>query len=334
MSRCSFEKPSSEDRCLRTTSPSSSVTGRPPISISLTISALAMVDLPEPESPVKKTVKPCCARGGKRRRNSPTTSGRRTIRGSPAPRAAAGAVRCPRCPAPSPLGHLVGREVLRLLLHVDHVLEIDHLDADLGLVLLEQLLRVVGAVEILPLAVLARPGMVAPDDHVRAAVVAADDAVPDRLARAAHAHGEVQKAHRGGGGGVLVEHRLVAAHAGEVIDIAGLGHADDRVDQQVRLHLARGAEGQFLMRPVQRVAGLEGHDLAPAELAEARAQLVRRVAAGLEVVMHRRLDAGHRPAQIDRARRCRAGSAPPDAPGRRRRRPPRPRAPSRAPTCR
>ena len=40
-------------------SPSSSVTGRPPISISLTSSAEAMVDLPEPERPVKNTVKPC-----------------------------------------------------------------------------------------------------------------------------------------------------------------------------------------------------------------------------------------------------------------------------------
>ena len=49
---------------MRTTSPSSSVTGRPPISISLTISALAMVDLPEPERPVKNTVKPCLSRGG------------------------------------------------------------------------------------------------------------------------------------------------------------------------------------------------------------------------------------------------------------------------------
>ena len=35
--------------------------------------------------------------------------------------------------------------------------------------------------------------MVAADDHVGQAVVAADDAVPDRLARAAHAHGQVQQ---------------------------------------------------------------------------------------------------------------------------------------------
>jgi hypothetical protein len=75
------------------------------------------------------------------------------------------------------------------------------------------------------------------------------------------------------------------------------------VDQQVGLRLLGGAEGQFLVRAVQRVAGLEGDDLAPAELAEIGAQLVRRVAAGAEIVMRRRLDAGDRPAEIDLARR-------------------------------
>ena len=81
-------------------------------------------------------------------------------------------------------------------------------------------------------------------------------------------------------GRILVEHRLVAAHAGEVVDVAGLGHADRRVDQQVRLRLAGGAEGQLLVGAVQRVAGLEGDDAAPAELAEVGAELVRGVAPG------------------------------------------------------
>ena len=124
--------------------------------------------------------------------------------------------------------------------------------------------------------------------------------VPDRLARAAHAHREVEERHGGRGAGILVEHRLVAAHAGEVVDVAGLGQAHDGVDQQVRLRLPRGAEGQLLMRAVEGVAGLERDDLAPAELAEVGAQLVGRVAAGAEIVVHGRLDAGDRPAEIDR----------------------------------
>ena len=99
----------------------------------------------------------------------------------------------------------------------------------------------------------------------------------------------------------MIQHRLVAAHAGEVVDIARLGHADHGVDQQVRLRFARCAERQFLMRPVQRVARLERHDALPAQFAEIGAQLVRRVAAGLEIIVDRLLDAGHRAAQIDGA---------------------------------
>jgi hypothetical protein len=60
-----------------------------------------------------------------------------------------------------------------------------------------------------------------------------------------------------GRGRILVEHGLVAAHPGEVVDVAGLGQADDGMDQQVGLRLLRGAEGQLLVRAVQRVARLE-----------------------------------------------------------------------------
>jgi hypothetical protein len=100
----------------------------------------------------------------------------------------------------------------------------------------------------------------------------------------------------------VVEHRFVAAHAGEVVDVARLRHADDGVDEEVRLRLLGRAEGQLLMRAVERVAGLEGDDAAPAELAEIGAEFVRRVAAGLEVVVDGRLDAGHRAAEVDRPR--------------------------------
>ncbi len=61
---------------MRTMSPSSSVTGRPPISSSLTISTLATVDLPEPDRPVKKTVNPWRWRGGWVFRSSLATSGK------------------------------------------------------------------------------------------------------------------------------------------------------------------------------------------------------------------------------------------------------------------
>ena len=76
MSRCSRENPSSDDRCLRTMSPSSRVTGRPPISSNLTRKTFARVDFPEPERPVKNTVNPWRRSGGELRCNSRRTSGK------------------------------------------------------------------------------------------------------------------------------------------------------------------------------------------------------------------------------------------------------------------
>ena len=66
--------------------------------------------------------------------------------------------------------------------------------------------------------------------------------------------------------------------------------------------VTRAVEKTATLGAVQRVAGLEHHDLAPAELLELGAQFVRRVAAAAEIVMHRRLDALDRPAEIDRMR--------------------------------
>ena len=74
-SRCSLENPSSEDKFLRTISPSSKVTGLPPISINLVNTAFAIVDFPDPESPVKNIVKPRFDNGGNVLRSSSSTSG-------------------------------------------------------------------------------------------------------------------------------------------------------------------------------------------------------------------------------------------------------------------
>ena len=143
--------------------------------------------------------------------------------------------------------------------------------------------------------------MVAADDQVGAAIVLADDRVPDRLARAGHAHRQRQQAEGGRLLGIVADQLLVAAHAGEMVDVAGLGHADHGMDQQVGLGRLGGAVGQLLVGAVHRVAGLEGDHPAPAQLAEPVAQLLRRVAQMLEIVVHGRLDALHSAAQIDGA---------------------------------
>ena len=116
---------------------------------------------------------------------------------------------------------------------------------------------------------------------------------PMRIAR-------LSKRHRRGRGWVLIKHRLIAAHAGEVIDVAGFGHAHHRVNEQIGLGLLSGAEGQFLMGAMQRVSGLKRHHAAPAHFAKIGAQLIGRVAPAAKVVMNRLLNARHGPTEIDR----------------------------------
>ncbi len=87
-----------------------------------------------------------------------------------------------------------------------------------------------------------------------------------------------------------------------MVHIAGLGHADHRVDQQVRFDLAGCKMRDLLVCAVHRVAGLERHHLAPAELLEARPHFGRAFAQVLEVVVGRRLDAPQLAAHVDGAR--------------------------------
>ena len=114
--------------------------------------------------------------------------------------------------------------------------------------------------------------MVAANDQMRAAIVLANDGMPQGFAGPGHTHGKVEQAQRGGLFRVLFQDVLVAADAREVIYVARFGHANHRMDQQIGLDFTGCAEGQFPVCAVQWVAGLEGDYLAPAQLAEAAAQ--------------------------------------------------------------
>ena len=85
-----------------------------------------------------------------------------------------------------------------------------------------------------------------------------------------------------------------------MVDVARLGHADDRVDEQVGFFFLGGAERELVVRAVHRVAGLEGDDLPPAALGELFAELGRRVAQRFVVVVQRQLQALDRAADVDR----------------------------------
>ncbi len=71
------------------------------------------------------------------------------------------------------------------------MLEINHFDIDFVFMLLEQVLCIVRAIEIFTSRVFTRASMIATNNKVCAAVVGADQAVPDSLAWATHAHCKV-----------------------------------------------------------------------------------------------------------------------------------------------
>ena len=171
------------------------------------------------------------------------------------------------------LGDFVGGHVLALVREIRHLLEGHHLDAELLVVLHDGVLGVVGPVEVLAVLVLAGAGVVAADDEVGGAVVAADNGVPDCLAGAAHAHGQGQERELGHAVGVAREEGLVHPDSGEVVDVAGLGETHHGVNQDVSLLGAGGTDRELAVGAVHGVAGLEGHDAFPPELVEEGSQL-------------------------------------------------------------
>ena len=198
------------------------------------------------------------------------------------------------------LGDFIHRNVRILLRLVNHHLERHHLYAQLFLMLLKKFLSVVRFVERFAAGVATRACMVAADDQMRAAEVLANNRVPDRLPRPAHPHRQRKQAHYRRVLGVVLLDRLVAANACVVVHVARLGHPDDRMDQQVRLQVFRGPEGQFLMRAVHGIACLKGNDLAPTCRFKSFTQVGRSHAGFNEVVVPGHLDALDRSAHIPR----------------------------------
>ncbi len=197
--------------------------------------------------------------------------------------------------------HLVAGHILGALAHIHHHLERHHLDTQFIGVFVHQPLCLERIVERLIVAVVAGPGVVTTDNKVAAAEVLADQRVPQRLAWPAHAHGQRQQAEHGGVFRITLDEFLIAAHAGQIIDVAGFGHAHHRVDQQIGFGLTCGGKCQFLMRTMHGVAGLKRDHAMPAHFVEIGAQLGRRVAQVTAVVVMRQLNALQGTAQINRA---------------------------------
>ncbi|VUC36812.1 unnamed protein product [Clonostachys rosea] len=188
------------------------------------------------------------------------------------------------------LGDLVGGHVLVSVGDVDHLLELDHLDAELLLVLLDEVLSVVRTIVVLAVLVLTGTGVVTADDEVGGTVVLADDGVPEGLTGTAHAHSEGKESESTHAVGVTGQESLVDTDTGEVVNVTGLGQADNGVNEDVGLLRASGTDGQLTVSAVHGVASLEGDDLLPAELVEVSAELSGGEAQLQEIIVLQTLD--------------------------------------------
>lgn len=115
------------------------------------------------------------------------------------------------------------------------------------------MLRIVRAVEINTLGVLARTSVVTSNDEVCGSVILADDSVPNGFAGTGHAHSKGQQTDDSHAIGITGQESLVYTDTGEVVDVAGFRKTDDGVDEDVGLAGAGGADSEFTMGAVHRV---------------------------------------------------------------------------------
>ncbi len=152
---------------------------------------------------------------------------------------------------------------------MEHLVEQQRRDAKLlGRQRSDQPLRVERTV------VIAYAGLVAPHDEVGATVILAHQRVQQGLPWPGVPHRRDQGGQQHPLGREGPQRRLVSPHAHLDRHVAVLGRPDQRVQQQAVADLQR-APLQVLMRPVDRVAGLEAGDPAPASRGERRPRLRR-----------------------------------------------------------
>src|SRR6266480_7266898 len=103
---------------------------------------------------------------------------------------------------------------------------------------------------------------------MRAAVVFADQSVPDCFSWSRHSHRKQQQRKFCCAQWKLRQDELIAADPGKVVYITGSRDSDGRMDQQAGLHLFGCLKSEFHMRAVHRIPSLKRHDMTPAETRE------------------------------------------------------------------
>src|SRR5579872_2297950 len=116
-------------------------------------------------------------------------------------------------------------------------------------------------------------------------MIFADERVPDGFARSAHAHRKRQHGKFDAASGEFRKQQLVATYPREVVDVAGFGHPDRRMDKQVGFDLFGGAEGQLHVGAMHWVTSLKGDHAAPTQPGKLSTQFGRGKTQSAEVVM-------------------------------------------------
>lgn len=151
--------------------------------------------------------------------------------------------------------------ILRLVLigvgQVGDLLELDNLNTQLVLVLLDGVLSVVRAVELLALGILTGTGVVTANDEVGSTVVLTDDGVPDGLTGTTHTHGKAEQTKDGHSVGVAGQEGLVSTDTGEVVNVTGLGETDNGVDQDISRASTSRTDGQLTVSSVHGVSAVD-----------------------------------------------------------------------------
>lgn len=170
-------------------------------------------------------------------------------------------------------GDLIRGDVLVRVGQVGDLLERHDLNVDLVLVLLDKVLGIVRAVEILAGRILSGASVVTANDEVGGSVVLTDNGVPECLTGTSHAHGQGQERESSHAGGVAANDGLVDTDTSEVVNVTGLSQTNDGVDEDVGLARAGSANSQLAVSTVHGIAGLESNDTGPVELLEVGAEL-------------------------------------------------------------
>lgn len=175
------------------------------------------------------------------------------------------------------LWHLVLWHVLVSVRQVRHLCEGHDLDSDLGLVLGDKRLGVVGTVEVDAVLVLSRTGVITSDAEGTGTEILSDDGVPESLSWTSHPHGQGQEGKHGHTLGIRLHDGLVCLDSGEVVHVHLLRDTDNGMQKEISLGLSSCPDGKLLVSSVERVSGLERHDTVPGKLLELSSQLGGRV---------------------------------------------------------